>query len=505
MATTRERVTEPTSDRVVTVSESRRRLAAGIGLSALSGVLAVLAFEDYHIAPLIWIAFVPMLVAQHRVLPRKWSGLGPAIAIGIMFQGYLGPGISAAAEDVAWYFSLYGVFIGLFVAALTWRSRAFQERTGYRWFVLSGPVCWVALEFLRSVQTEALGGTWGFVAYTQYHRPSLLQPVSIFGIHAVNLLIFLVNWALARAALSVLDARRGPVDGREPLALRPARVAAGAVAGVLVIWSVASLAMMREPAASVRVAAVQPGTLNDADHRTELSRDVAQTRAAAAQGAKLVVWREGGLSFDPRSNPDVAKAASDNGVYLVAGWRVKTAKGALNEAAAYDPSGAFLGTYGKSHPGTFAGDYSDRRGDYVIYAAPFGRFGTIICFDLDYTDSARKTARLGANLLAVPSSDNPGIAQKHYSHLVFRAIETRLTMIKADRAFDSAIIDPYGRIIESFVSKPGAASTVVADVPIGGGKTPYTRFGEWFGWLSVAGLAFFIGLSHRARRRAKRG
>src|SRR5881628_2150109 len=70
------------------------RLALGIGLAVVSGVLAGLSFEDFHIWPLIWIAFVPALVAQHHVLPRKVSGLGLGIAVGVMFQFYMGPGLS---------------------------------------------------------------------------------------------------------------------------------------------------------------------------------------------------------------------------------------------------------------------------------------------------------------------------------------------------------------------------------------------------------------------------
>lgn len=52
----------------------------------------------------------------------------------------------------------------------------------------------------------------------------------------------------------------------------------------------------------------------------------------------------------------------------------------------------------------------------------------------------------GAQLIAVLSFDWPTIADKHYTHLVFQAVENRLSAIKADIGFDSTIIDPYGRI-----------------------------------------------------------
>jgi len=133
------------------------RLAAGVALAALSGVLAALSLEDYHVWPLVWVAFVPALVAHYHVLPRRWSGLGLGIAVGILYQAYLGPGLSDA--DLAWYLYVYGLWIALFVALASARSRGFQERTGYRWFVISGPLAWVAIDFARTTLTEVFGGT----------------------------------------------------------------------------------------------------------------------------------------------------------------------------------------------------------------------------------------------------------------------------------------------------------------------------------------------------------
>lgn len=486
------------------------RLAAGTALAALSGVLATLSFEDYHIWPLIWVAFVPAIVAQHHVLPRRWSGLGLAIAVGIMFQGYLGPGLSNA--DLAWYLYVYGLWIGLFVAALTWRSRSFHERTGYRWFLVSAPLAWVGIDFVRTTLTEVFGGTWGMVAYAMYDRPGFLQPVSVFGIHGLNLLILLVNWAIAALVIARLQGR-SPA-GSIPVRLPWRRALTWATVTLLLVvgWGASSLAMLRHPAPTVRVAAVQagggvgmPGNYGVSPD-VELQRDIAQTKQAAAQGAKLVIWREAGMPFDPRGPKGrvIADLAKSTGTYIAAGWRAQEGGKRFNEVATFGPDGRLLGTYGKSHPGTFAGDYSDRRGQYLVYGSPFGPFGSIICFDLDFTDSARNVARRGARLLAVSSSDVPGIAHKHYTHLAFRAIETRLSAVKADSRFDSAAFDPYGRIIARHVTESGSQATLVVDVPLGSGKTPYVRFGDWLGWVGVLSMVAFGLLSLVTRLRARR-
>ena len=159
------------------------------------------------------------------------------------------------------------------------------------------------------------------------------------------------------------------------------------------------------------------------------------------------------------------------------------------------PRATFLGVYGKNHPVIFVNERSATKGMYPTYKTGLGEMGTIICYDLDFTDTARKVARNGATLIAVPSGDWPGIADKHYAHVVFRAVENRVAMIKADRSYDSAIIDPYGRIVRSVVSREGSQSTLVADVTVIQANPPQRYLGDWIGWLSLAGMVFFAILN----------
>jgi len=67
------------------------RIGSGILLSVVSAILLTLSFPPYNLWPLIWVGFVPMLVAQFRVMPRKVSSLASAIAIGGWLGGYLTP------------------------------------------------------------------------------------------------------------------------------------------------------------------------------------------------------------------------------------------------------------------------------------------------------------------------------------------------------------------------------------------------------------------------------
>ena len=109
-------------------------------------------------------------------------------------------------------------------------------------------------------------------------------------------------------------------------------------------------------------------------------------------------------------------------------------------------------------------------------------------------ETARKIVHQGAQLVAVPSYDWRAIAHKHYSHVVFRAVENRVSMVKADIGWDSAIVDPHGRILERVVTLNPEPAILVADVPLGTANTLALRLGDWIGWLCIAGMVFFVGV-----------
>lgn len=476
------------------------RVVAGLALSLLTAVAAVTMMPPFGLWPLVFVAFVPMIVAQQRVLPGRLSGLAIGVGVGGLFAGQIYPGMAEAG--LSWVYKAWPLYLALVVAALASGSCGFHERTAYRWLPISAPVLWVALDFLRGSGFALLGATFGNPAYALYEQPWLLQPLSVFGIWGLELLLLATNWTLAALVLVVFDRRQAASTEAARLAWTPdLRRGVLAIGGAFLGWVALSAVLLESPPPSLRVAAIQPGIASDGDE--ELRRDVEQTRAAATRGARLVVWRERGLPFDPRAEhtDELRGLVAEAGVHLAVGYGRREER--VNEATVLAPDGRFLGTYGKDHPGEFAGDYSDTRGSYPVYDTPFGRLATIICYDLDFTDTARAMARLGAEIVAVPSNDNRALAPTHYTHLVFRAIENRLPMVKADRAWDSAIIDPWGRILERTVTPDGARATLVADVPLAPGRPLATRLGDWVGWLCVAAVAVRMTVSARARSRPR--
>lgn len=168
------------------------RFWLAVGLSVLSGLFFFLAFPPINLWPLIFIAVTPYLIAQHRLLPRKWAALAPTIAIGLWLWPFLYR--IFGIPDAPFYLK----HMGLIVAVLTYftsSERRFHELTGFRWFILQGLAAWVGFEMIRSFIPFL--GTMGFSANPLAGQAWLIQPVSIFSIYGLNLLVSLVNFSLS--------------------------------------------------------------------------------------------------------------------------------------------------------------------------------------------------------------------------------------------------------------------------------------------------------------------
>lgn len=336
-----------------------RRILAGLALSLLSAVLLVVIWQPFgNLWWLTIVAFVPMYVAQYRVLPRRWS----AVPVALAFTGYylalwlltasvISPGVIMAAVIGC---GLVGFAIGAFL-------RPFAERTGYRWFVVQFPLIWVALDLL--MQNNEILGTNSWIGYRLGGVPQLVQPVSITGTPALNLLLLVINSVIALVVLALLDRHR-PGLADVPVPQRVLQWSVAILVAVKAIWIGCSLYIVNDVSArmgpSVRVATVQPGldnatpgTLisagNTSPGRSEDQRVQDQigqlsvmARQAAGQGAQVVVWPEETLNYDPRTKHTewIPALLRETGVYLVMGFTPDAPNGAApNTVLLWNPGG----------------------------------------------------------------------------------------------------------------------------------------------------------------------
>jgi apolipoprotein N-acyltransferase len=432
-----------------------------------------------------------MAIAQHRILPERISALAPALGVGGFVLGSFG---GVFPPSAAWYMKVLPLLVGALVFVGSRGARARQARAGYATWPLSAALGWVAFELVR-LFIPALG-TWGYVGYAMYRQSWFLQPVSVVGVFGLDVLIMLVNYALAVLAIAILD-RRLPPEAAPAVPLRVGARWSALAGGAVVLWTALGLAMRPEEGPTVRVAALQPGTRAWQPGDTAATHDrrildllSRQTRGAAAQGAKVIVWPEGALRADPAVafKQEVSSLAQETRAYLVVGYVLDSPAGHRNEALTVAPDGAFLGSYGKDHPVVFLGGTSLTRGRYPTYETPFGTLGAMICADMDFTDTAREFARRGAKVIAVPSADWAAIAPKHYVLGVFRALETGAALVKSEFSRDSAIVDGSGVLAATAVTRTETPAVLVADVKLRPGLPLAARFGDWVGWLCVGSL-----------------
>ncbi|MCK5793463.1 MAG: carbon-nitrogen hydrolase family protein [Anaerolineales bacterium] len=486
------------------------RIFAGIAVSSLTAVMLILAFHPYSVWLLALIALVPMLIAQHLILPPKWSGLAVAIGIGgwlfvfltAMFRG-------SPAGLVIQIVVLVIIIVQMFTTPGVSR---FHRQTWYRWFVLEGVFSWVGIEMIRSFIPPI--NTHAFIAQTMYTQPWMLQPISIFGVYGLGLVLILVNFSLAQVGFLLIERRWG---GEEipVFKSRPTFCWIAAAGIIYVVWvgiSLTILSTVPVDPPTIRVAAIQhnyprPGHQDSAQSQTKRLQALSvQARMAAQQGARYIVMPELGLGFDPQveHTAELQKLAAETNAFLLIGYGFDDPRGWRNEAVILTPGGGFLEVYAKNHPTSPGEPPIVTAGKYPVYDTALGRLATIICNDVHWTDSSRILALKGAQLISVPTLEAPGIALEQVAQSVLRAVENRVAVVKSDVAYAATIIDPYGRIVALRDGSPkGEAFALVADVPLGTSTTLYSRYGDWVGWLSLAGLIFFAVLQKMTRKQRR--
>lgn len=489
---------------------ARTRFLLGILLSALSGVMLLLAFPPYGMWWLAWFAFLPGIFAQYRLLPAKHSSLAPAIYLLV----WLGPYLARLfGTEFGPFFTYLGLLVGI-MAYLTYRERAFIERTRYRWLVLQGVVGWVGFEMVRATFIPVIA-TSAFIGYSQATQTWLIQPVSIFSVYGMNIVIMLVNYALAQGAIAWYDHRQSPqVELR--LDARYARNWLAAAGLSLAAWIGVSLVILNsapEDSPTIRVAALRANYPLPA-HRDKVNTSqvrfetfARQARQAAAQGAQVLFTSEMMFNFDPQQEftEEFRTIAKETGAYIFIGYSVlNEGEPRRNQTVLLSPQGMFSEVYSKTHipPGEF---YDVKGGTFPVFETTFGRIAALICADGNYTDIARKLAANGAQLIAAPYKEFPGFGEQLWQNTTFRAVENQTALVVTGATSVAAIINPYGRLVALDVNKDGSEVILTGDVSLGSGNgTLYTSLGDILGWAALAGLAAFLVYMSVEGRQAKK-
>lgn len=482
------------------------RFGLGVVLSALSGLMLLLAFPPYGIWPLAWMAFIPAVFAQYRLFPRHISSL--AFSLLVLF--WLGPYMGIAFGPGMAFLGVPIAFATLFINI----ERKFHELSGFRWFVLYGIFLFVGQEMIRALFVPGFG-TAAFIGYTQASQAWMLQPVAIFGIYGFDLLILLVNYALALSLLGWYD-RKYP-SANVLVNENQSRCWLVDASVILIAWIGLSLIMLNtapKDAPTVRVASLRAGfplaAVADKENSPQVRFDTfaSQAREAAAQGAQVLVTSELMFDFDPQEQytEEFKTIARETNAYIFIGYGVVDEVNLTfrNQMVLLLPTGEFSAIYSKNHPVPPYEPLSLGAGVFPVFDTPFGNMAAMICQDTNFTDVSRRLAVNGAQLIADGFDLYGGDAEQKLTYLTFRAVENHTAFVATDTSHLSAIIDGNGRQIAVDTDFEGSPLVMVADVPMGSGATIYSSIGDVLGWVALVGFAFFFTFMIVVRIRAWR-
>lgn len=506
--------------------------AIAFGSAAASAILLVLAFPPYNFWFLAWVGLVPMFLSMALPVPRPRAARAAAALTYVLFMGALlwqafPPGLTSRAwrgsdfppilflDSPALFVSvilLPTLFVLFYFARIPIGPPvALLQARPYFW--LLPPAVWTLTEYVR--YRLQLGHIWGNLFTTQHTMPPILTVTQIGGPWLLTFVIVLVN-VLITAALARLLAR--PAVPPASVALLGVPLLAG---GVLVTTAMAgSTPPAQNGTRTIEVALVQTGIdMSDYYDRAAAQgvrdyyglawSDVEALTREQAQGADLIIWPEATVWRDVQDDVEarecLAAFAREMDAYLLAPYFVDTdPRGFRNEAVLISPQGEFLGMYAKNYPIIYVGEQSVTGGDHPVFVTPLGTFATMMAYDSDFPDVARKLTANGAQLIAVTSHDWVEMSPFQVAASVQRAAENNVTVVKADWRYGSAAILPSGEIIAATSATEPDRRVLRAAVPVPESSgTLYSRTGDWFAWACALFVIAMAGRSLWVRRAAK--
>lgn len=500
-----------------------------IALTALlfSGVVQAAISPPWNLVWLHPVAWVPAMAVFSRLSGRRallagWL-VGAAASL-IIFQWLPGTihDFGNLPESVAvavWL--LFAAVTGFYTAIFAWGFGRIRRVAGSAW-PLAVAVWFCALEFLNPQIFGFLQG----VAWYQFPRVFLWSAFA--GVSGVSFLVLLCNGVVLQA----IELRTVPsIGGRRAWLRNVALLVVGVAAAVG--YSSARLAAIDEleqATPAVRIAVIQPN--HTIARRRELSHmrstvfaedmvtlsEKAASRVTDGRPIDVFVWPEGALRVDPsqRRNASVLEFVGRSGAEVWTGANHEETVDrrvvrAHNSAFRVYGDGQLDRRYDKNILVPF-GEYVPLRdvvpgfshiqtvGNFEAgtsvprYNSGSTRFVFLICYEAIRSAFVRAAIGGDANLIVNVTADAwYGDSSEQSQHLMLAASQSAmngLPMVRSTTTGISAFVDARGMITAQ--TGKFTREVLVADVRPMRLAGFYSRVGDWFAWLCVAGSAMLL-------------
>lgn len=489
-----------------------------------SAVFYALAFPPFDFGLVAWIALVPFFLALRSARSVEafylgclfgyafgWSTMWAlAEAAGRYFQI---PMAGAVLGVGAYYLIIAGVPCGVFAYAtrLVWR-RSSATAAG-----LVIPCVWVAAELVRARVFEQ---PWVLFGYSQHEHIPLLQIASWTGVYGVSYVLVMANAGLA-AALCTRDLAA---------AVRALVVPAIAIG---LCWGLGARASvdghLNQPTSTVAIVQtnISPSARWTRPYvSAQLSAHLRQTEQIGAnQHPSLIVWPESAVPRYLEAEPGLARMLGDvarrHRADLLFGVPRYENGHSYNSVRLINADGRSGGYYDKQRLVPLAEErptlFSRRESSNDVEAfvpgsrspvlQSFVPIGVSVCHEIIHPDVVDVAAGQGAQLLVNVANDGwvgtlaIGAAEQHLTMATFRAIETHRYLVRAAITGVSAVVDPFGRVVDALPA--GQSGVLLAGVRPETAVTPYVRYGDVFAMMCLltGGVAIAIlgGVVRRIR------
>jgi apolipoprotein N-acyltransferase len=504
-------------------------VAAAVGASALALTCAQPPMGLWWIGGL---ALVPWLAAARSPAALVAGGLAWGTVSGIALGSWIYGGLRNVGADpllamvglVSIAFAVTGIPGALYGAAAVAARRV---RAGPSVVFALGVA---AIDSLRAV--PHLGLPWSLLGHTQAPAAGVVQLAVVGGVPAISALLAGLAYSLAERLASGPD-RTLPWTGRPSW---PAWL--GAYLALLLLGLPVARALRPDPADDAprrRLLAIQhrisPGARWHAGSQEGNLAAIARRTLAAIDGQDrppdLVLWPETTLTVALEESPRVASALrswiSRLGAPVVLGGvsAVGSHSRYRNSAIWLDARGAIRDRFDKTlavplverAPSTrieellqhmLGADAIERlviEGSEQRSLRGDDRYAVALCYEILYPGLV--SARTEPDTLAILNlandawygSDTPGRQQLAFA--TFRAIERRRHLVRVADSGPSAIIDPYGRIVNQ--RGPATMGAIPAEITSTGGP----RRSEQTAILAVGTSGAILGLGAREAARSR--
>lgn len=508
----------------------------------VSGALLALAFPDYEIWWLGWVALVPLLLVLHN-RSAKYSFL-LSLLCGLVFF----PGIGHWLFEISGYkllhhilWDLYlAIYFGLFGLSFSFISR----RLGTVPALFATPFLWVSLEYARS-NMGFMAFPWGLLSHSQYQTLKAIQIASFTGHFGVSFLVATVNAATAGLILALGNATNPPDHLSIPISRRAA-IALSSIAAVLTVGTLVYGSMrLSMPIAGKRIKVtvvqgnIEQGKKWDPNYANSIMEVyTALSQEASKEAPALIIWPEAATPGLVLKKMDLyrqmVKIVTDAKTHFLVGSSEypKLQNKPLefgrtgNTALFFSPEGKILGQYLKIRLLPF-GEYlpmketipwsyiqiptmgSHIRGEeFTVFKGSGFSFGSTICWETIFPDLVRQFVKRGGQFVVNITNEawfgKTAAPHQFVSMNVFRAVENRVYLVRCANTGVSCFIDPYGGIVDRVRDASGKDLFVrgiltETVIPLDS-RTFYNRYGDWFAWLSILCSVGFLTIAFLRKR-----